>query len=100
MIAQNNDSHSIGEGEFETSTVSIDVGGSHPQLGFDLTIRLVNPNQVPAGFTPANSPDLKVDFSLVRLTAVSSVPEPSSILPMMVWLVPTMVRRRKRSGSV
>ncbi len=60
---------SIAEGEFGLSTVSLDIGDVHPQLGEALGIRLINLNQtadVPAGH------DLEVDFDNVRLTATSA----------------------------
>lgn len=77
VIAQDLNSLLIPEGQFATSTASVNVGDAHPQLGQDLGIRLINLNIIPTGFTQATSPDLEVDFDHVCLSA-TFVPEPSS----------------------
>lgn len=70
----------IPEGEFSIATVSATVDETHPYLGNNLGIRLVNLNEIPAGYTQQTSPDLEVDFDAVTLTATSiSVPIPASI---------------------
>ncbi len=57
---------SINEGEFGLSTIELETGADHPQLGQALGIRLINLNQT-AGVPAGN--DLEVDFDNVRLTA-------------------------------
>ena len=52
------------DGQFATSTITVDVGQSHIGLGQDLGIRLVNLNQVDPMHPTA---DLEVDFDDVRL---------------------------------
>ncbi len=96
VVAQDDDSLAINEGEFATSTVILNVGSTHAQLGTDLAIRLVNLNQVPIGFTPATSPDLEVDFDHVRFDATSSIPEPSLALVSLVLPIVPLIRRRQR----
>ncbi len=79
VIAQDDNSLVIPEAEFDTSIVSILIGGAHAQLGQNLGIRLVNLNVIPDGFTQQTSPDLEVDFDDVALSS-TVVPEPSSAL--------------------
>ena len=79
VIASDNNSHAIAEGEFETATVQFTTGSSHALLGQALGIRLVNLNEIPDGFTQQNSPDLEVDFDNVRLDA-TSIPEPTGLI--------------------
>ena len=55
----------IPEGEFRETTVTLNVGASHPRLGQQLAIRLVNLN-IPG--TPAE-PGIEVDFDDIRLDA-------------------------------
>lgn len=71
VIASDNNSLSIPEGEFRTSLLEVDIGASHPALGGALGIRLVNLNL--AG-TP-QEPGIEVNFDNVRLDVVP-VPEP------------------------
>lgn len=75
LLAQDNNSLSgaIPEGEFRTSTFSVEIGQSHAELGQQLRIRLVNLN-----ITDSNSnlgADLEVDFDDVRIDA-TSIPGP------------------------
>ena len=76
VIAQDDNTLTIPEGEFATATVSLSVGDTHPQLGQALGIRLVSLNEIPGGFTQQTSPDLEVDFDDVQLsaTAIPGVP--------------------------
>ena len=76
LLATDNSSLSgmIGEGQFMDTNVSFTTGASHAQLGQNLQIRLVNLNQIDAGFPNA---DLEVDFDNVRLNA-TAVPEPAT----------------------
>ena len=62
----------IGEGEFATSGITVDIGATHAQLGESLGIRLINLNEIRVGIDPI--PDLEVDFDNVQL---ATVPEPS-----------------------
>ncbi len=95
VVAQDNNSLNIPEGEFFTSTVFLDVGETHDQLGENLAIRLVNLNIIPDGFTQETSPDLEVDFDNVVLTV--SVPEPSSIFLFILFGAGMIIRRGVRS---
>lgn len=56
---------SIPEGEFRLSTVTFDVGDTHPLMGRPLGLRLINLN---VAETPEN-PGIEVDFDACRLTA-------------------------------
>ena len=95
VIAQDDNSLTIPEAEFATSTVSISVGTSHAQLGQDLGIRLVNLNVIPGGFTQATSPDLEVDFDDVALSSIV-IPEPSSVLLLGVGAMAGALMCRRR----
>lgn len=95
VIAQDLNSLTIAEAEFETSTVSFTTGATHAQLGEALGIRLVNLNAIPAGFTQATSPDLEVDFDQVQLMA-TSVPEPA-VLPILLVILGLLSTRRSRN---
>ena len=86
VIAQDLNSLSIPEGEFATSTVSYLAGAGDPLLGQTLGIRLVNLNQIPAGFDAATSPDLEVDFDDVSLNAFV-ISEPGGLGLMAVALL-------------
>lgn len=68
ILAQDDNSllGSIEDGEFATSTVQIEIGAEHPQLGEALGIRLVNLNQIDPAFPES---DIEVDFDFVRLDA-------------------------------
>ena len=76
VIAADNNSLTIAEGEFATSTIQFTTAASHPLLGQALGIRLINLNVIPDGFTQATSPDLEVDFDRILLQA-TAIPEPS-----------------------
>ena len=79
VIASDNNTLSIDEGAFATSTVAFTTGNDHPQLDTMLGIRLVNLNLIPAGHTQQDSPDLEVDFDNVVLNA-QPIPEPGTLL--------------------
>ncbi|CAB5121934.1 hypothetical protein D3OALGB2SA_3041 [Olavius algarvensis associated proteobacterium Delta 3] len=68
----------IPEGEFMTAGVSVTIGAIHPQLGQNIGIRLINRNEIPAGYTAQNSPDLEVDFDNIQLSANTAVPLPAT----------------------
>ncbi len=70
VIASDNNTLIIPEAGFRTSTLSFNTDSNPALLGQVLGIRLVNLNQIPAGYTPADSPDLEVDFDNVRLDVV------------------------------
>ncbi len=76
VIAQDNNllAGSIPEGEFMTANLSFTVGQADPLIGQALGIRLVNLNEIPAGFNAGNSPDLEVDFDDVQLNASATSP--------------------------
>lgn len=76
VLASDLNSLIIPEAEFATSTVSFSTSSTHTQLGEAIGIRLVNLNEIPAGFDQATSPDLEVDFDRVQLE-VAAVPEPN-----------------------
>jgi len=73
VIAEDDNSlfRDIPEGEFRTSTISVDVDASHPLLGQPLEVRLINLD-IPG--TP-DAPAIEVDFDDVRLDA-SPFPPP------------------------
>lgn len=72
VVAQDDNSlsASIPEGEFRTSTVVLDVGAAHPQLGQLLSVRVVNLS-IPG--SPAE-PGIEVDFDDIRLDATPIPP--------------------------
>ena len=73
VVAADNNSLTIGEGRFATSTVELVVGNSHTQAGQTLAIRLLNLNATGNLVERAR----EVDFDAVSLIA-SAVPEPGS----------------------
>ncbi len=81
VIAQDNNllAGSLIEGVFSTATLSFSVADNHALLGQSLGIRLVNLNQIPAGFNTNNSPDLEVDFDNIQLRT-TALPLPPSLL--------------------
>ena len=96
VIAQDNNSLAgmVGEGFFETSTLSLTTGAAHAQLGQTLGIRLVNLNEVDDSFPAAH---LEVDFDNVRLN-VQAVPEPSGLLLLGLGVVLAW-RRTRHNGK-
>ena len=82
VIAQDDDTLSPGEGVFETSVIQAVVGDTHPQLGLNLTIRLVNLNEQDVNESVV---DLEVDFDHVRLDA-AAVPSPGSSVLVLVGI--------------
>ena len=103
VIASDNNTlaGTIAEGTFATSQLQLTIGASHLLLGQALGVRLVNLNAIDPAFP--NS-DLEVDFDHVRLSAVTAVPEPSSmILTTITALLLVAFRRRfaeAKHGSV
>ncbi len=95
VLAEDNNSLTIPEGEFLPTTVSYMYDPAHAALlGQPLEIRLLN-----AGLGSADG-DLEIQFDDVRLTALSAVviPEPSTFL---IWALGFMgfacyARRRRR----
>lgn len=67
VIAADNNSLSIAEGAFETSSVQFTTGDSHANAGQPLSIRLIN----------LNGSGIEVNFDNVLLDAVA-IPEPST----------------------
>lgn len=59
------------DGEFATSTVAYATGTDHDFLDEDLTIRLINLNQIDPNYPDS---DLEVDFDDVRLIAIPAIP--------------------------
>ncbi len=95
MIAADEDTLSIPEYEWRTSTVNFLADAGHAQLGQPLAIRLVNRNEIPPGYTQQDSPDLEVDFDDVALEA-TPVPEPTAMFPVGTVLVAWLTRTRRR----
>lgn len=60
----------LGDGEFDTSTILFSTGATHDFLGQELGIRLVNLNQPDANFPTS---DLEVDFDDVRLDVLPAI---------------------------
>ncbi|MGJ8655984.1 MAG: PEP-CTERM sorting domain-containing protein [Akkermansiaceae bacterium] len=91
VISSDNNGLTIPEGEFALSTVTFLADGSHPQLGQNLEIRLVNENFLTA------DPDafLEIDYDDVQLSAVP-VPEPHSAAMLAIASSVILFRRRKQ----
>lgn len=97
VIASDNDSLTIPEYEWATSTINFSTGGTHAQLGQALGIRLVNLN-----FTNDAGIDNEVDFDNVILS-VQPIPEPSTgalIIGGLAIAVVLYFRQRKSLGSL
>ncbi|MEL6108709.1 MAG: PEP-CTERM sorting domain-containing protein, partial [Planctomycetota bacterium] len=94
VIATDQDSLTIGEGEFALSTIDFRASADHALLGQSLGIRVVNLNEIPAGFSQATSPDLEVDFDDIRLS-VTSIPEPSGSAVLLAASLLLVARRRR-----
>ncbi len=78
VIATDNNTLVIGEGEFATATVSYSSSKDDIYLGESLGIRLINSNlDNNSGLDGGNG--VEINFDNVQLT-VTSVPEPTSIL--------------------
>lgn len=102
VIASDNNSlaGSLAEGAFSTSTLQFTADPDHLQLGQLLGIRLVNLNRIDPLFP---SSDLEVDFDHVRLSAITSVPEPNSLFMIstaMLGLTFLRLNRRKCNGHL
>ena len=94
VLAQDNNSLVIPEGEFALSSILFETSDSHALAGQSLGIRLVNLNAIPPGFTQATSPDLEVDFDDVRLNAIA-IPEPTAAWLMTIGFIVTVGRRKR-----
>ncbi len=92
VLSMDDNSLSIAEGEFATSTVTFTTGASHAQLGQNLGIRLISENILPPG-SPAF---MEVDFDDVGLT-VDPVPEPQALILCALGLG-ALAWRRSRVG--
>lgn len=78
-----------------TSQLQFTSSVSDLLLGQNLGIRLVNLNAVDAAFPVSN---LEVDFDHVRLSAVSAVPEPSSMVMFSIAAISLAAFRRRSPG--
>ena len=67
LIAMDNNSLTPPEGQFQTSNIVVDIQNNHPQLGQNLSIRLVNLSVATGGG------HLEVDFDDVRLNFSNAV---------------------------
>ncbi len=65
VLAEDDDSLLIPEGEFRTATCSVTIGADHPLLGVPLEIRLINLNREDG----PDAPGIEVDFDDIRLEA-------------------------------
>ncbi len=95
VVAADNNSLTIGEGRFATSTVELVVGNSHTRAGQTLAIRLLNLNATGNLVERAR----EVDFDAVSLIA-SAVPEPGTYAMFLAGLglfIAVGVRRRVRT---
>lgn len=93
VIASDNNSLTIPELEFSTSTVSFSTDAGHALLGQSLGIRLVNLN------TQQALEDIEVDFDDVQLEA-TSVPEPSAIILFGAGILGLIVHSRRRKQKL
>ena len=94
VVAEDNNTLSIGEGRFATSIVELLVGNSHARAGQPLAIRLLNLNASGNLVERAR----EVDFDAVSLIA-SAVPEPGSYAMFLAGLglfITVGARRRMR----
>jgi hypothetical protein len=94
VLSSDNNTLTIAEGAFETSTVMFTTGASHPNAGESLGIRLVNLNE-PATLANPNGDGIEVNFDNVQLEAVL-IPEPSTITLMMLVAGASFIVLRKR----
>lgn len=96
VIAEDDNSLSIAEGTFATSSIQAVIGAAHPQLGQALEVRLTNLNQIQS----QNAPGIEVDFDDVRLNAQpnAAAPEPAS-LALALPALGLLALRRRRSAS-
>jgi len=89
VLAMDNNTLTPAEGVFELSTVEFTTGATHPQMGMNLGIRLINLNNINSG--------IEVNFDDVRLDA-TVVPEPSmALLASCGMAVFCFARRRNRA---
>jgi hapalindole H/12-epi-hapalindole U/12-epi-fischerindole U synthase len=92
-LEQDLDTLVIPEGEFLTSTLTVDIGALNANLGERLAIRLVNLNETRGEPGP---PDLEVDFDDVRLDAETIVlSEPGTAMLFGLGLIGMALRRRR-----
>jgi hapalindole H/12-epi-hapalindole U/12-epi-fischerindole U synthase len=95
VIASDNNSLQLAEGQWGVSVVSLAVSdGAGLPIGQMLGVRIVSLNQIPAGFTAQTSPDLEVDFDEVRLFRTIAIPEPGVMLSAGA-MIPLALRRRR-----
>ena len=92
VVAADNNSLSIGEGRFATSTVVLTVGSSHTFAGQALGIRLINLNAT----GNVNERGREVDFDAVSLIA-SAVPEAESWAMLLAGLGLMLAAMRRRA---
>ncbi len=88
LLASDNNTLTIGEGIFMTSTVTFTTGTSHLNAGQALGIRLVNLNGPGAG--------VEVNFDNVSLNA-EPIPEPCSIALLGIGMLFGLQRRRREN---
>jgi len=91
VIEFDENSLTLGEGEFGLSTITITTGANPDHINEQLAIRLINLNVVDP---TAPAADLEVDFDDVRLTA-EAVPEPSSAALLAIGGLFLATRRRR-----
>ncbi|MBS1728524.1 MAG: PEP-CTERM sorting domain-containing protein [Armatimonadetes bacterium] len=89
VLAEDNNSLAIPDGEFGTSVLDFDTGASDPQLGQAIEIRLTNLNMR----SSAQHPGVEVDFDMAQMDA-SPVPEPGTFAVAVFGLAGLMLRRR------
>ena len=100
ILVQDLDSLIIPEAEFGLSTIGVDIGAGHANIGDFLGIRLVNLNETRG---EAGPPDLEVDFDDVRLNA-TAISEPGilalCLLGVTALALGRIAGRKRRFASI
>ncbi len=99
VIAADNNTIVVNEGEFETATISYTSSNDDIYLGESLGIRLINPHlNNESGLDGGNGIEVNFDDVQLRATSVAtSVPEPTSILGYMMFGIALIPFKRSKN---